>query len=109
MKMDSDLSTSSETKNDGSLVGGDRPQVAAASGLGSNATPENELLESTAPKRGYQFWGIIAALCVTGILSSLENTVVSTSLPTIVHDLQIGDNYIWITNVFFLTGYSSSS
>ncbi|KAJ5457347.1 Major facilitator superfamily domaingeneral substrate transporter [Penicillium desertorum] len=36
---------------------------------------------------------------------ALENTVVSTSMPTIVEDLSIGDNYIWITNVFFLTRY----
>ncbi|KAJ5823819.1 Major facilitator superfamily domain general substrate transporter [Penicillium robsamsonii] len=54
-------------------------------------------------KRGFQFWTIIFALCVTGLLGALENTVVSTSMPTIVADLNIGDNYIWITNAFFLT------
>lgn len=56
-------------------------------------------------RRGFRFWSIIASLCVTGLLSALENTVVTTSLPTIVRDLGIGDNYIWITNVFFLTRY----
>ncbi|KAF2767053.1 MFS general substrate transporter, partial [Teratosphaeria nubilosa] len=55
------------------------------------------------PKKGFQFWAIIASLCITAILGSLENTVVVTALPTIVRDLQIGDNYIWISNVFFLT------
>jgi MFS family permease len=55
-------------------------------------------------RRGFQFWAIIAALCVTSLLSSLENSVVVTSLPTIVRDLNIGDNYIWVTNVFSLTG-----
>src|ERR1700710_2465628 len=34
--------------------------------------------------RGVQFWAIIAALCMTSMIASLENTVVSTSLPTIV-------------------------
>lgn len=56
-------------------------------------------------KRGFKFWAIIFALCVTGLLGALENTVVSTSMPTIVEDLGIGDNYIWITNAFFLTRY----
>ncbi|KAJ5904317.1 Major facilitator superfamily domain general substrate transporter [Penicillium tannophilum] len=54
-------------------------------------------------KRGFKFWAVIFALCVTGLLGALENTVVSTSMPTIVEDLGIGDNYIWITNAFFLT------
>ncbi|KAJ5553985.1 Major facilitator superfamily domain general substrate transporter [Penicillium frequentans] len=54
-------------------------------------------------ERGFKFWAIILALCVTGLLGALENTVVSTSMPTIVEDLGIGDNYIWITNAFFLT------
>ncbi|PWY82164.1 DNA repair protein RAD50 [Aspergillus heteromorphus CBS 117.55] len=54
-------------------------------------------------ERGFRFWIIIATLCVIGILSSLENTVVTTSLAFIVTDLNMGGNYIWVTNVFFLT------
>ncbi|GAP85066.2 putative major facilitator superfamily general substrate transporter [Rosellinia necatrix] len=53
--------------------------------------------------RDPRFWAIIATLCVIGILSALENTVVTTTLPHIVTQLQLGDNYIWVTNVFFLT------
>ncbi|MCJ1394423.1 hypothetical protein MMC18_007301 [Xylographa bjoerkii] len=53
--------------------------------------------------RGFQFWMVIVSLCIAGVLPGLESTVVTTSLPTIVADLQIGDNYIWIANVFFLT------
>ncbi|KAK0702245.1 major facilitator superfamily domain-containing protein [Lasiosphaeris hirsuta] len=49
-------------------------------------------MESKGP-RGPRFWVIIATLCIIAILSALENTVVTTSLP-----------YIWVTNVFFLTG-----
>jgi hypothetical protein len=59
--------------------------------------------EAAKPDRGFRFWAIIATLCVIGILSSLENTVVTTSLPYIVQELDLGENYIWITNVFFLT------
>ncbi|CAK7197827.1 hypothetical protein SEUCBS139899_000476 [Sporothrix eucalyptigena] len=61
--------------------------------------------EKSAPtfQRGPRFWAIIATLCVIGILSSLENTVVTTSLPYIAAQLDLGANYIWVTNVFFLT------
>ncbi|OTA97588.1 hypothetical protein M434DRAFT_382481 [Hypoxylon sp. CO27-5] len=51
-----------------------------------------------------RFWAIMATLSVTGILSALENTVVTTALPYIVQQLDLGDDYIWVTNVFFLTG-----
>ncbi|KAL1891208.1 hypothetical protein Sste5346_007842 [Sporothrix stenoceras] len=54
-------------------------------------------------ERGPRFWAIIATLCVIGLLSSLENTVVTTSLPAIAATLDLGENYIWVTNVFFLT------
>ncbi|KAJ5503714.1 Major facilitator superfamily domain general substrate transporter [Penicillium fimorum] len=64
---------------------------------------EEAIAKPPTMKRGFQFWTIIFALCVTGLLGALENTVVSTSMPTIVADLNIGDNYIWITNAFFLT------
>lgn len=53
--------------------------------------------------KSYQFWGIMVALCITGMLGALENTVVTTSLPTIVEELSIGPDYIWVTNIFFLT------
>ena len=65
--------------------------------------------EPAGMQRGLRFWSIIASLCVTGLLSALENTVVTTSLPTIIRELNVGDNYIWITNVFFLTRYDTTS
>jgi hypothetical protein len=55
--------------------------------------------------RGWHFWAIIAGLSVTGLLSAVEATVVSTSLPTIVHDLDIRNNYAWTVNAYFLTWY----
>lgn len=59
--------------------------------------------KSPAFKRGPRFWAIISTLCVIGLLSALENTVVTTSLPYIVTELDLGRDYIWVTNVFFLT------
>ncbi len=61
----------------------------------TNAIPE--------PHRSFGFWMIMVALCITGLLAAFENTVVATSLPTIVTDLEVGGNYVWITNAFFLT------
>lgn len=71
----------------------------ASSKEGNDAKEE----QATKPDRGFRFWAIIGTLCVIGLLSSLENTVVTTSLPYIVQELDLGENYIWITNVFFLT------
>jgi hypothetical protein len=67
-----------------------------------NTSPEPE---PTDQDRGWRFWAIIAGLSATGLLSAVEATVVSTSLPTIVHDLDVGNNYAWIVNAYFLTWY----
>lgn len=52
-----------------------------------------------------RFWAILITCAVIGLLSALENTVVTTALPYIVADFEMGENYVWITNIFFLTGY----
>lgn len=67
--------------------------------------------EMSAPNvsKGVRFWAVIAALSMTSLLSALENTVVSTSLPTIAALLDIGRDYSWVTNAFFLTRYVLSS
>jgi hypothetical protein len=55
--------------------------------------------------RSKRFWAIMATLCAIALLSSLENTVVTTALPFIVTQLNLGPNYIWVTNAFFLTAF----
>jgi len=54
-----------------------------------------------------RFWAILITCAVIGLLSALENTVITTALPHIVAELEMGENYVWITNAFFLTGYVS--
>ena len=93
------------THNDAGSVEADQGAPVIASSNSSNANEGKKPIEGT--PRDFRFWAIIASLCVTGLLSALENTVVTTSLPTIVRALNLGDNYIWITNVFFLTRYAS--
>lgn len=68
-----------------------------------DATPSTLAAGAPATRKGYRFWAIIMALCVTGLLGALENTVVTTSLPTIVDKLALDRNYVWVTNIFFLT------
>ncbi|KAI0799069.1 major facilitator superfamily domain-containing protein [Xylaria sp. FL0064] len=53
-------------------------------------------------KRGFRFWAIVAGLAIATFQASLENSVIVTAGPTIVQDLQMGEEYIWITNAFFL-------
>ncbi|KAH0433121.1 multidrug resistance protein fnx1 [Colletotrichum camelliae] len=69
---------------------GDTPEVAGLNISGSY-------------KKDYRFWAILFALCITSLLASLENTVIVTSLPTIVEKLKFGSSYVWVANIFFLT------
>ncbi|RAH75489.1 MDR family MFS transporter [Aspergillus aculeatinus CBS 121060] len=79
------------------------PSASSASTEQSSSEQEKQKKAGPSFERGFRFWIIIATLCVIGILSALENTVVTTSLPHIVTELNMGGNYIWVTNVFFLT------
>ena len=54
-------------------------------------------------KKDWKFWTIIISLGVTILLAALESTIVSTALPTIAGDLQVGDKYVWFVNTWFLT------
>lgn len=54
-------------------------------------------------KRGPRFWTILFVLALVSLLTSLEATVTSTILPSIVADLNGGENYVWIANATFLT------
>lgn len=69
-------------------------------------TPSTDQVEKKrTPKfsRDYRFWMIMCTLVISTLLASLGSTVMITSLPTIVEELNIGSDYIWVTNVYFLT------
>jgi hypothetical protein len=67
----------------------------------SDVEPAVPPLEGFKPNK--RFWAILTTLAVIALLSSLENTVVMTTLPLIATQLDLGDNYIWVNNAFFLT------
>ncbi|RYP08468.1 hypothetical protein DL764_001894 [Monosporascus ibericus] len=55
-----------------------------------------------AAQRSFGFWAIIVGLGVTMWLAALENTVITTAAPTILEEIPLGDDWIWLTNAFFL-------
>lgn len=62
--------------------------------------------EANGPKEnglGARFWVIFLALWIVGFQVSLESTIVVTAMPSIVRELRIGDNYVWVINASFLT------
>ncbi|KAM7214160.1 Major facilitator superfamily domain containing protein [Rhypophila decipiens] len=53
-------------------------------------------------ERGFRFWTIIIGLGITTLLASLEHTVVTTAAPYILQELDLKENFVWITNAFFI-------
>lgn len=64
----------------------------------TNSAPQNA--------KGARFWIVILGLGITSLLAALEHTVVVTSAPVILTDLQLRENFIWITNAFFICSAS---
>ena len=54
-------------------------------------------------EKGLRFFTILLVLALTSLLTSLEATITSTVMPSIVEDLAAGEDYIWISNAYFLT------
>lgn len=52
--------------------------------------------------RSWKFYSIIATLSLTGLMSAVEGTIITSALPTIAADLGGGDAYIWVPNAFLL-------
>lgn len=85
--------------------------VELVSEVASLAAPSPTIEDvDTKPKnalRGWRFWAVFPAICVTSLLAAVESTVTSTALPFIVHQLNAGGAYVWFVNVFFLTRYAT--
>lgn len=52
--------------------------------------------------RTWRFWAIIAALTITGLMSAIEGTIITSALPTITNAMGGGDSYIWVPNAYLL-------
>ncbi|KAL8319250.1 hypothetical protein RB597_006164 [Gaeumannomyces tritici] len=53
-------------------------------------------------RKGWRFWAILGNLGLISLLTALEATVTSTVLPSVVADLHGVEEYIWISNAYFL-------
>lgn len=54
-------------------------------------------------RKSFGFWAIIIGLGITLWLAALENSVLTTAAPAILDDIPMGDNWVWLTNAFFLS------
>jgi MFS family permease len=81
--------------------------IGTDSGVSAQCHPtgieSNAQLGTRAAKKGIRFWCILFAVGFCGLLISLEATVTSTALPTIIADLGGGDLFVWAINAFALT------
>jgi hypothetical protein len=55
-----------------------------------------------ATPKSFRFYAIFIAIAFSGILTALEGTITSTTLPSIIADIGGGDLYIWTANGYFL-------
>ena len=83
-------------------------QDAAASTLESKEASldaQDATTEKNPPtfQKGPRFWAIIVVLSFISLLTSLEATVTSTVMPSLVADLGGGESFIWVSNAYFLT------
>ncbi len=81
------------------------PSATTAESQQSSVIGKDVTTKENSPKfkRGPRFWTILFVLSLVSLLTSLEATVTSTILPSIVADLDGGENYVWIANATFLT------
>jgi EmrB/QacA subfamily drug resistance transporter len=52
---------------------------------------------------GWRFWAIFPGLCIGGLLSALDATILSTVLPTIASELNSDTLYVWAINAYFVS------
>ncbi|KAK0641431.1 major facilitator superfamily domain-containing protein [Cercophora newfieldiana] len=80
----------------------DQTPVDATDSSTDSPAPPSEEEEKT--HYGWKFWAVFAGLVGATLLSALDGSIVATALPTIALSLDAGPSYVWIANVYFLTG-----
>lgn len=77
-------------------LAGEQPKIVPT----TNPVQDKEL--RSASFRTWRFWTIILALSITGLMSAIEGTIITSALPTITNALGGGDSYIWVPNAYLL-------
>ncbi|OSD02317.1 MFS general substrate transporter [Trametes coccinea BRFM310] len=80
------------------------PAGAAVPTLGASVDSNDSVdaAVTTRTKKGIVFWCIFSSICVALFLSALDQTAVSTALPTIAHDLHTTD-FVWVGSAYALS------
>ncbi|ESK84655.1 membrane transporter [Moniliophthora roreri MCA 2997] len=68
----------------------------------ADATHWRDLEVQTLPKNNYAI--VLTGLMLSVFLAAMDQTIVSTALPTIIRDLGGGDAYSWAGTAYLLTG-----
>jgi hypothetical protein len=62
---------------------------------------DGDVSTSEAPKT-WRFWLVFVSLCFTSLSTSLDATIITTALPTVVKSIGGQDHYVWIGDSFLL-------
>lgn len=81
------------------------PKDQATISTGNSGGSKNTDVKQSNFVKGFRFWAIIVAIAVSNLLTTLEATIVSTALPSIITDLDGAGKYIWVSSGYFLTTY----
>lgn len=92
-----------ESNGRGSIEDKSTSAMPCKNGVDVEADAHSKVDSSEEFRPGIRFWAVLLALGVASFQASLENSVVTTSGPAIVADLNMGEEYIWVTNAFFVT------
>ncbi|KAF2728906.1 MFS general substrate transporter, partial [Polyplosphaeria fusca] len=69
---------------------------------GSTTPEETSPTAASAAPKSLKFWSVFLSLCLLGLSTALEATIVTTALPTIIESIDIGSEYVWVGNAFLL-------
>jgi hypothetical protein len=85
------------------------PNAGATSTSTTNteAEPEENVMFGGKARKPFAFWAIMASLSLTGLLSAIEGTIITSALPTIINALGGGNLYIWVPNAYFLASIAT--
>ena len=65
-------------------------------------TPAGDPSVSRNAMHSLAFWVIIAVLCLTTLVSSLDSLIITTALPQVTDAIGGREHYVWIANSFML-------
>jgi MFS family permease len=92
-----------QTTSQGTTSGLSRTAPRIKVSTNEDATPIVIAAQDNPTMRTWRFWAIIASLMITGLMSALEGTIITSALPTITEALGGGNAYIWVPNAFLLS------